>query len=104
MFVLKPFKKKNHLWNSVPKLLLLTVSIGFIGYTPVIAQDQTSRENSSVLKAYPCPVGIMDITVQRLKDQYKGRSEVRITSNARTAQILVYAPAGVQSTNCREHF
>ncbi|MGD0653185.1 MAG: secretin N-terminal domain-containing protein [Thermoguttaceae bacterium] len=61
------------------------------------AQDQASPDAGPILKAYSCPVGIIEGTTARLKENFKGQSDVRITSNPRTAQILVYAPAEVQS-------
>ncbi|MGD0515923.1 MAG: secretin N-terminal domain-containing protein [Thermoguttaceae bacterium] len=61
------------------------------------AQDQAEQNAGPVIKAYSCPIGIIEATTARLKDQFKDQSDVRITSNSRTAQILVYAPAEVQS-------
>ena len=93
----KSLKTKRRLQKALGCLTFLAVGIFLLANTPLKAQEQIPQDTGAVLKAYPCPVGLLEGTAQRLKDSFQGQPDVRITTNARTAQILVYASPGVQS-------
>jgi general secretion pathway protein D len=98
MFVKKPVKNKRPPWKAKGIWAFMVAGmICFLYCLPVLAQYATEHQNSPVLQAYPCPTGIIEEAVKGLKDEYKGQSEVRISPDFRTSQILVYAPAAIQS-------
>jgi type II secretion system protein D len=97
MFVNKSLTRKKRLWKALGFLTFLAVGAILLANMPMKAQDQASQDAGPILKAYSCPVGIIEGTTARLKENFKGQPDVRITSNLRTAQILVYAPPDVQS-------
>ncbi|MGA2796132.1 MAG: secretin N-terminal domain-containing protein [Thermoguttaceae bacterium] len=75
----------------------MAVWIILLADTPLLAQQQASQDAGPILKAYSCPVAIIEGTAARLREKFKGQPDVRITTNLRTAQILVYAPLEAQS-------
>jgi len=75
----------------------MLVAIVLLADAPIGAQEQASQDKGLVLKAYSCPVGIIESAAERLKEKFQGQPDVRITANAPTAQILVYAPPDVQT-------
>ncbi len=78
-------------------LSFMAVGIVLLAGTSMKAQEQASKDSGPILKAYSCPIGIIEGTAVRLKEKFKGQPDVRITSNLRTAQILVFAPLETQS-------
>ena len=93
----KSLTKKWRLRNALKFLTVMAVGIVLLANTPLKAQEQTSQDIGPVLKAYACPPAIIDGTAARLKEKFKGQSDVRISASPRTAQILVYAPAETQA-------
>src|SRR3972149_1750063 len=93
----KSVKNKRRLLEVSGFLAFMIVGAIILANMPVGAVEKTSQENGLVLKSYPCPAQNIESTTKQLKEIFQGRSDVRITANARTAQILIYAPPEVQS-------
>ncbi|OHB72601.1 MAG: hypothetical protein A2V70_09340 [Planctomycetes bacterium RBG_13_63_9] len=78
------------------------IPAGQYGESYRIAQDSRSRvaeprETESVLKAYPCPAADAAALGEELHAQFGQLPNVRIVVDGRTSQILVQAPATVQT-------
>ncbi len=97
MSVNKSLTGKGRFLKALAFLTFLAVWIILLADTPMLAQEQASQDTGPILKAYSCPIGIIEGTAARLKEKFKGQPDVRITTNLRTAQILVYAPVEAQS-------
>jgi general secretion pathway protein D len=98
MFANKSLTRKWRPWKALGFLTFLAVgTVILLANTPIKAQNQEFTTEGPVLKAYSCPVGIIEDTTARLKEKFRGRPDVRISANSRTAQILVYAPLEAQS-------
>jgi general secretion pathway protein D len=53
--------------------------------------------DAPTIKAYPVESGDLTALQDRLREQYRGRSEVRISADSRTKQLLVVAPEAEQA-------
>jgi general secretion pathway protein D len=75
----------------------MAIWINFLSNMPASAQAPSTQSDSSILKAYPYPAGNIEAVADYLKKEFQGQSEVRITADLRTAQIIVFAPTNVQA-------
>ncbi len=97
MLVQKTLKKKRPPCKALAHLVVVVLGLIFLNNPLVFAQDTSGRQNAPVLRAYPCPAGLIEPISTRLQQEFRGQSEVRITPDVRTAQILVYALPELQS-------
>ena len=61
------------------------------------AAARTNSESTAKLRAYPYPDGDLSAAVAKLRQAFGATDAVRIGMDERTRQILVHAPASVQS-------
>jgi type II secretion system protein D len=64
---------------------------------PSAAQQSGSPALTPALQVYQCPADKLDATVARLRLEFQTGPDVRFAADARTSQILVYAPPEVQA-------
>jgi general secretion pathway protein D len=54
-------------------------------------------QSTPAVKAYPCPAGTAATVANRLQNEFGATSDVRITTDERTSQVIVCAPPEVQA-------
>lgn len=62
------------------------------------SQPAAAKPSTPVIKSYPVPRDRLQSLVTSLGTQYAGRSDVRVTADERTGQLLVLGPQDVQTS------
>jgi general secretion pathway protein D len=93
----KSVMKKRRSWIAFGCLSFLALLIILLVCAEARAQVSGAQQDEPVLKAYSCAPGKIESAVDGLRARFQALPNVRITADNRSAQLLVYAPPGVQA-------